>query len=166
MAILLLLGGLIVYCLTKERKWFAFSGLWFFVTLLPVMQIFPHHEMLAEHYLYIPISCFALFFALVFEKTAVLLLFSARSIARNNDWKDDLTLWTKTVQTAPDCAKARSNSGKALNNEGASINIAAVVMIPLYSKRIIAKTHHKGVSNAATKYPLKNRAPARWFMRR
>lgn len=134
LAILFLLGGLIVYCMTEKKKWFAFSGLWFFVTLLPVMQIFPHHELLAEHYLYIPIFGFALLLALLFEKTftlftsrtsvvyivLVMLLFllSVRTIIRNRDWKDDLTLWTKTVQTSPDCVRARNNLGRALNNEG------------------------------------------------
>ena len=35
------------------KKTVSFCGVWFFVTLLPVSQIFPHHELLAEHYLYL-----------------------------------------------------------------------------------------------------------------
>ena len=133
-AVLFVLVGLIVYCLTEKKKWYAFSGLWFLVTLLPVLQIFPHHELLAEHYLYIPIFGFVLFLALLLEKAFALfktrtaavyavfatlfVLLSARTIVRNNDWKDDLTLWAKTVQTAPDCARAHNNFGRALNDEG------------------------------------------------
>ena len=43
-----------IYRLLAEHRWAAFGGLWFFITLLPVSQIIPHHELLAEHYLYLP----------------------------------------------------------------------------------------------------------------
>jgi len=134
LAILLAIFVCILKTLTLRNKYFAFCGLWFFITLLPVSHIFPHHELLAEHYLYIPMFGFALMIALTFEKafslwakrtrliyvvfTTLVILLSLRSVTRNNDWKDDLTLWTKTVGTAPECARARNNLGRALNNEG------------------------------------------------
>lgn len=43
-----------LYRLLSLDRWAAFGGLWFFVTLLPVSQIVPHHEIAAEHYLYLP----------------------------------------------------------------------------------------------------------------
>ncbi|MBW1817694.1 MAG: tetratricopeptide repeat protein [Deltaproteobacteria bacterium] len=132
-AVLLVVIMLVIRAAGKD-KLLAFSGLWFFITLLPVCHIFPHHELLAEHYLYLPMFGFALFSATLLTNllgahktrkawfvgiTAVLLIFfSVRSIHRNADWKDDLTLWKKTVQTAPDCARARSNLGKALISTG------------------------------------------------
>jgi len=34
-------------------------------------------------------------------------------VVRNRDWHDSLTLWTATVATFPDCARARFNLGQA-----------------------------------------------------
>jgi tetratricopeptide (TPR) repeat protein len=97
---------------------------WFFITLLPVCHIIPHHELMAEHYLYLP-SIGVFFLAGItldrltrqrrktfFLITGLLIaLLSARTVMRNQDWKNALTLWEKTVQTAPDCARARNNLG-------------------------------------------------------
>jgi len=107
----------------------SFGGLWFFLTLLPVTHIIPHHELMAEHYLYIP--SFGLFLAVGYligtalarqavsprllypAIVLILLALALRTMVRNRDWKDDLTLWTKTVETAPRAARARANLGKA-----------------------------------------------------
>jgi hypothetical protein len=50
---LALLSGLLLLIIRKitRNKWLAFGGIWFFITLLPVCHIVPHHELLAEHYL-------------------------------------------------------------------------------------------------------------------
>jgi Tfp pilus assembly protein PilF len=115
------------------NKAIAFAGMWFFITLLPVCHILPHHDMMAEHYLYLPMFGFSFFSAVLVDNLLsrdkkklvvyaifglVVLLFSLRTIERNRDWKDDLTLWHKTVETSPDCARARNNLGKALVNRG------------------------------------------------
>ncbi len=95
---------------------------------LPVSQIVPHHEPMAEHYLYLPSVGFCLVVALgwakVFTSTRmrpyacaalgiVLLLLSLRTVVRNADWYDDLTLWEKTVRTAPQSFRAHMNLGFA-----------------------------------------------------
>lgn len=110
-----------IYRLLAFDHWMAFGGLWFFVTLLPVSQIIPHHEMVAEHYLYLPSAGFLFAAALITEQLFVrsphprviavafglmILLLGLRTVARNRDWKDDLTLWTRTVQTSPESARA------------------------------------------------------------
>jgi hypothetical protein len=39
----------------RRRVWTTAFGLgWYGITILPVSQIFPHHELFAEHYLYLP----------------------------------------------------------------------------------------------------------------
>ncbi len=48
----------------------AFAIIWFFVTLLPVCHIFPHHELLAEHYLYLPSFGFVLLVSLLLTRAA------------------------------------------------------------------------------------------------
>jgi tetratricopeptide (TPR) repeat protein len=118
----------VILRLLKSHKLYAFCGLWFFITLLPVCQIIPHHELLAEHYLYLPAFGFCLLLALLFEKllsfrkykyiayslfTVIIVLYSYRVIDRNRDWKDDLTLWSKTTETAPNCLRARYGLGRA-----------------------------------------------------
>ena len=96
---------------------------WFFITLLPVCHIIPHHELMAEHYLYLP--SIGLFFlagitldrwltkkhpsAFVLIAGLLILLLSVRTVVRNQDWRNALTLWEKTVQTAPNCARAWNN---------------------------------------------------------
>ena len=127
LSLIILCGlGILTVKLLRRTKLMAFAILWFFVTLLPVCHIFPHHELLAEHYLYLPSFGFALFVALILEQlltinrwrypvyavfVVVLLLLSARTVYRNLDWKDSFTLWKKTVETAPNCARALSNLG-------------------------------------------------------
>jgi tetratricopeptide (TPR) repeat protein len=109
----------------KRNRIITFSIFWFFITLLPVCHIFPHHELLAEHYLYLPCigilflmgiflyNCLhkkspSLFFACI---VILLVLFSLRTYDRNKDWKNAMSLWEKTVTTAPDCARAWNNLG-------------------------------------------------------
>jgi len=127
---LLLLGiGYGLVRLLRVDRWAAFGGVWFFLTLLPVSQIIPHHELLAEHFLYLPSIGFALVVACAVERglaarryaiavaagaATVLLLFGVRTVVRNRDWKDELALWTKTVQTAPQSARVRLNLAQAL----------------------------------------------------
>ena len=103
-------------------KLMAFAVIWFFVTLLPVCHIFPHHELLAEHYLYLPSFGFVLLVGLLFERLLIafrwryaayavfavlILLLSARTVNRNYDWKNSFTLWGKTVKTSPDRPASR-----------------------------------------------------------
>ena len=112
--------------LLSRNKIIAFSLIWFFVTLLPVCHIFPHHELLAEHYLYLPSFGFVLLTAIVFERlltstkwrnyiyisfALIILLFSIRTFYRNYDWKNSFTIWKKTTKTVPNCVRALNNLG-------------------------------------------------------
>jgi len=133
-AVLVLMGigyGLLA-CL-RSRPLVTLGGTWFFVALLPVSQVIPHHEMMAEHFLYIPSVGFSLAIAAVIDPLldrpqyapalyalgcATLLLLSLRTVWRNADWKDDLTLWSQTVQVAPQSARARTNLGGAYLRRG------------------------------------------------
>ena len=109
------LMGLSFMFLKRERLW-TFSIWWFFVTLLPVMHIIPHHILMAEHYLYLPSYGFCLALGLslhaVFQKqnlrgpvivVAVVLvsLFSVRTMDRNQDWQDSVILMRKGLQSNP-----------------------------------------------------------------
>jgi type IV pilus biogenesis/stability protein PilW len=96
---------------------------WFFITLLPVCHIIPHHELMAEHYLYLPsIGLFFLAgitldrwlnkkhpYAFLLIAGLLMVFLSVRTVVRNQDWRNALTLWEKTVKTAPNCARAWNN---------------------------------------------------------
>ena len=131
--ILLLLLVYLALKLLVNHRMVAFGIAWFFITILPVCHIIPHHELLAEHYLYLPSVGFCLVAALSGEHLlakgkrtffltccflAVVALFSFRIADRNRDWSDSLTLYEKTVKTAPQCARAHSNLGEAYASRG------------------------------------------------
>jgi Flp pilus assembly protein TadD len=140
--------------LLNRNKTMAFAVLWFFITLLPVCHIIPHHELLAEHYLYLPSFGFVLLIALVLENTLtsttwrrsillgfvfVILLFATRTFYRNYDWKNSFTLWSKTVATSPNCVRAINNLGieyyKRKNyKEAESLYQRALKIQPAYEK--------------------------------
>ena len=114
---------LVVRALTW-KPWIFFGGLWFFITLLPVCQIFPHHELMAEHYLYLPLVGVLVLasplweYLLARKRTGAIalicvlvLLFAVRTVIRNRDWKDGMTLWASVLKNAPQCARAHSNLG-------------------------------------------------------
>jgi tetratricopeptide (TPR) repeat protein len=102
---------------------------WAAVTLLPVSHLVPFRELLAEHYLYVPMMGIALVAAGFVDAVvarwparrtavaaAVLIVvgaLTARTIVRNRDWKDRITLWSATVAVAPRCARAQYNLGQA-----------------------------------------------------
>lgn len=64
LGILGVLFGVILALLRRSRL-AAFAGLWMTITILPVSHIIPHHELMAEHYLYIPSFGFCFLLALV-----------------------------------------------------------------------------------------------------
>jgi Flp pilus assembly protein TadD len=125
--------GVGLLSILQSRPLVAFGGAWFFLALLPVSQIIPHHDMMAEHFLYVPSVGFFLVIAgllnplvdrprtapvLYAASLVVLLLLSLRTVWRNADWRDDLTLWSQTVQVAPQSARARNNLGSAYLRRG------------------------------------------------
>ncbi len=102
---------------------------WIAVALLPVSHLIPFRELLAEHYLYVPMMGVALGVAGVADGalrrwpahrpwTAVagcvlVAALMARTVVRNRDWQDRLTLWAATVEVVPRCARAHFNLGQA-----------------------------------------------------
>lgn len=82
---------------------------------LPVMNIYPIRHVVAERYTYLPAFGIFLFIALLLKdnlrryKTKFLAiiviisvsLFSARTIARNSIWTDNLSLWSSTAKNNP-----------------------------------------------------------------
>jgi tetratricopeptide (TPR) repeat protein len=125
-ALCLALIGLMIFGLRRD-KLISFALAFYFITLLPVSQIIPHHELLAEHYLYLPMLGFALLIGHVLARLSLrggrwrqvvyigfamlIIALSVRTMIRNRDWKDALTLWQATYQAAPTSPRAAYNLG-------------------------------------------------------
>jgi len=110
----------------------TFGMLWFFVALLPVLQIVPFHELAADHFLYLPLVGVVLLAseAVHFLKSswgarvavsaaaAAAICFTVLTVDRNRDWKDEVTLWTATYKTAPGSYRANQNLGLFYSQQG------------------------------------------------
>jgi Flp pilus assembly protein TadD len=110
----------------RKRPPLFFFMLLFFVALAPASNlVFLIGSIMAERFLYLPsLGLAGCVVGLVYTNwrqkwsragIAVLCLaFAARTYARNFDWRDDLSLWTSTVEVSPGSAKAHYNLGVAL----------------------------------------------------
>jgi protein O-mannosyl-transferase len=121
-----LIGGLLAL---DRNRLIAFAVLSYFVLLLPVSQIIPHHELAADHYLYLPMMSFALLIAVISVRLAAfggkvrqityaalalaVLTLGMMTVLRNRDWQDELTLWQVSYREAPDSIRAVSSLAKA-----------------------------------------------------
>ncbi len=115
----------------KKSRIVFFSILLVLTPLLPALYVpaLGRAGVIGERYLYFPSVGFALLTALLANRVAffpkarlpvsaalVLLaaLYAAGTIDRNTDWKDEFSLWTATVETAPESPAAHDGLGSAL----------------------------------------------------
>jgi protein O-mannosyl-transferase len=122
---------LMIYFWRRDRR-ICFGFLWFFATLAPVLNArWMPAVVFSERYLYLPSVGFCWVAAwagvraweqarkagrlwrgaLLMPACGLAILFAARIIVRNPDWKNDFTLYTKTLAAAPDSAIIRNNLG-------------------------------------------------------
>jgi tetratricopeptide (TPR) repeat protein len=100
----------------RRRPYLAFGLLWFGVTMLPVSQIIPHHEILAEHYLYLPLIGLAVPVARGLELawghsrwrvagqvvvSMVAILFALRVVDRNEDFRSERAFAEEILRHVP-----------------------------------------------------------------
>lgn len=130
--IFMVLSG--AFLLFKRNRLASFAIVWFFLTLLPVLNIIPIKALEAERFLYLPsigfcllAACAASFLGEKFDRpiagkaTIVMVLagvliagYSARTISRAEDWKDEVVISSKTALTSPDSAWALTALGANL----------------------------------------------------
>ncbi|MCP4626178.1 MAG: tetratricopeptide repeat protein [bacterium] len=132
--------GLAVFSFFLFRRFKEiFFGIWWFpITLIPVYNLIQIFNPFAERYMYIPVIGFCLvvpivlygIFSRAFSRTvtvnmatlfmvlAITVVYSNMTLARNRDWKDGLTLWSKTVQQSPDSGVAHGSLGRAYQKQG------------------------------------------------
>ncbi len=126
---LLVVGGVLAYGFRQlgRNKLMAFAIFSYFIFLLPISQFIPHHELLADHYLYLPMMSFGLFVsllvkrigdsgvishrALYFVAGVLLVILAVMTIMQNRTWKDERTLWASNYKAVPNSPRAALNLG-------------------------------------------------------
>ena len=132
--------GLIIFCFAVAIKTYrnsrkiSFSIFWFFITLLPVANIWPLTNYMAVRYLYTPAAglCFLVPAAILNLNSAkfnlqkigrniliaIFVLYSFVTIKINNVWKDNISLWSEMVKKYPDSPMSHLSLGFALLKKG------------------------------------------------
>lgn len=126
------------FFLFRNYKALFFGIWWFLISLLPVSNLIQIFNPFAERYLYIPVIGFCLavtaFLPVPFRRVSkigravdiaslvvvvlILCFYTPVTVARNRDWKDDLTLWSKAVRQSPHSGVARGSLGHAYQERG------------------------------------------------
>ncbi|HEY6332109.1 MAG TPA: hypothetical protein VI756_22460 [Blastocatellia bacterium] len=123
---ILALIGLGVWLLDRSPL-ASFAIFSYFLMLLPVSHIIPHHELLADHYLYLPIMSFGLLVAIGFDRLAAIgarvqvavwataalamIVFGVLTIRQGLVWHDDYSLWQANYAAVPDSPRAAYSMG-------------------------------------------------------
>lgn len=121
------------YLVARKSRTVAFGLALTVIPLLPAFYIRSIPYPFAERYLYLPSVGCALIIAGLISKYAhksavsrglavvlpiVITLYLAGTVMRNRVWKDNYTLWSDTVQKAPNNATVHCNLGDALKARG------------------------------------------------
>ncbi len=98
-----------IYAAYRWKPVFSFLLLWFFVSLLPVLQVVPTYNLVAERFLYLPSASLSLLSGLLLfhlgrrkdvriTVLALVIAFSCLLVDRNGHWLDASTLWTDALK--------------------------------------------------------------------
>lgn len=116
-----------------ESQEIRFGGLFFIISLIPVLNIIPIYNPVAERYLYLPAAGFAIALggclnkAEVFKRSSypgyilailVLLCYLPVTQKRIHIWRDDYSLWTDAVRKVPGNPRAHYKLGLAYYKMG------------------------------------------------
>lgn len=122
----------------KKKPEYSFALLFFAIALFPASGIFvPVAGIIFEHYMYAPIVGFFLFFAAGMDELwnlekvarwikivgitllgAWIIAIGARTVIRNEDWKDAITFYEQTLRHAPKSLRVWNNLGMAYAENG------------------------------------------------
>jgi Tfp pilus assembly protein PilF len=115
------------------QRLIAFGILWFFITLSVESSVIPIADVIFEHRVYLPsVGFFTAIATGVFlvaarlkrEKSmipiivVIILALSVTTFARNNTWRDDVSIWEDIVKKSPNKARPHNNLGVVYRQEG------------------------------------------------
>lgn len=123
--------------ISRREKLISFGLFWFLIALLPVSNIIPLEALLAERFLYLPMVGISMAIAVSLSRLlpesqqsngrklwgylliiVLLVVYGFRTSQRNNDWRDDYTLWSSTVKTSPESPRAHFALGEVYYKKG------------------------------------------------
>ena len=123
----------------RRRHWAGFLGAWFFLILAPTTSVIPlSRQTMAEHRMYLSLAAVVVLVVLggnaawrkwaahrrngraiaAASAAAVLAALSWRTIARNRDYRSDLSIWRETVAHCPTNFRAQHNLGMVMHRLG------------------------------------------------
>ncbi|MDP1854064.1 MAG: tetratricopeptide repeat protein [Candidatus Omnitrophota bacterium] len=117
----------------KTDKLAFFSVSWFFITLLPVSNLYPINAYMAEHWLYLPSLGFFLIVArflwslfrtarfrsiALFCVLALASFYSYLTIKQNEYWRDPIVFFQRTLEYSPYSARLYLNLANAYSDSG------------------------------------------------
>jgi len=124
---------LIIFRESKKRTLVFFSLSWFFLTLLPVSNLYPVNAYMAEHWLYLPSIGFFLVVAKGFSVLlrrgrtknpariglAVLTVFwGVLTVRQNATWQEPIAFFERTLRYAPNISRLHNGLGMAYGKIG------------------------------------------------
>lgn len=123
--IILLLLFFMTVTLRRKHPQLLFGYTWLLFTLIPVLNFFPTHPVVADRYVYLSSFAFFYLFALIFSSITYVALrkitislflstiffWSFLAINRNLVWESDKSLWENTIKVSPASGKAHTNLG-------------------------------------------------------
>jgi len=118
----------------KDNPLIFFSLAWFFISLLPVSNIYPvNYSFMMEHWLYVPALGFFIIIAqglchhfknknLLFSfkcfTIALLIFYSYLTVRQNEYWREPVAFYLKTLQYTPDSWRFYNELGVEYANAG------------------------------------------------
>ena len=141
LAVIFIFIFIIGYVPKPQKKWMIFGLAWFFISLLPTLNIIPlineySKVLTAEHFLYVPLIGMLLYvlglghywvhrkreeqrFALSFIGLAVLMaVFMGQTIKQNTYWRGEIPLFEHTLYYEKDFGRVRLLLSKAYATAG------------------------------------------------
>jgi len=124
-AILAAIGAGLV--LLRLQPWTAFALLWFFLHLAPTNSFLARADAVNDRQLYLasigPLALVGLAIALMPRWRAAAIVsiaavLGASTVARNQDYRSEVALWSDTTRKSPGSARAWNNLGYAFQLEG------------------------------------------------
>lgn len=153
----------IIFHLSKNRSEIGFGAAFFILTLLPVYNIIPIANPLAERYLYLPSVGFVIIVTVILDLvfkaqirytvTSILLIlciYSLMVIKRNEVWNDNYSLWADTIAKVPNSSRAHNHLGNIYYSQNRLEEAMPEYMIALKLRPDYAQNHYN-IGNAYLK---------------
>ncbi|MFH1413331.1 MAG: tetratricopeptide repeat protein [Candidatus Omnitrophota bacterium] len=118
----------LAYRKRKNDPLLSFSIFWFFITLLPIANLYPVNAYMAEHWMYLP--SIGIFVILVYglihfyrerrfkmltivAVTSLSVFYSFLTVRQNIYWRESIPFYQRTLKYAPDSWRLHNNLGLA-----------------------------------------------------